>query len=96
MVKKVIKKGGKIEPFYPDKIRKSLSGLFDSLKISPEKKTEIIDKVFQEVVDFLKDKKEISTAEIEAKILLELENILPEAARNWREYRIRKRKGETN
>lgn len=92
MTNRVIKKGGEIESFDPEKIKKSLTGAFENLNIPPEKKSEMIDKIFQEVSEFLKEKKEIATAEIEAKILLELDKNSPEAAKNWREYRLKKQK----
>lgn len=91
MAKTVIKKGGKIEKFDPDKIKKTLTLAVGETDFSSEKKSEITEKVFNEVFIFLKRKKEISTAEIEAKILLELDKILPEAARKWREFRIKKK-----
>lgn len=92
MVKRVIKKGRKIEKFYPEKIKKSLTLAIESLNLLPEKKLEIIEKIFDLVLEFLKEKNEISTAEIEAKILLELDKTLPEAAQKWREYRLKKEK----
>lgn len=92
MLKRVMKKGGKFEPFIPEKIKKSIDFAVQNLNLPPKEKEDIVDKVFKEVIDFFKEKKEIATVEIEAKILLELEKIAPEAAKVWREYRLKKKK----
>ena len=90
MKKRVMKKGGNFEPFNPEKIKNSISHAIQNLNLAKEKKDEMVEKVFSEVIEFLKDKKEIATVEIEAKILLELDKLAPEAAKIWREYRIKK------
>lgn len=92
MAKIVIKKGGKIEKFQPEKIKKALTLAIEPLNLSLEEKSQMVEKILNEVMEFVKGKKEIATVEIEAKILLELDKILPEAAKNWREYRIKKKK----
>ncbi len=92
MAKRVIKKGGRVEKFNQEKIKQSLINAFEKVEILPEKKSEIIEKVLNEVLAFVKDKKEIATVEIEAKILLELDKLSPQAAQNWREYRVQKKK----
>lgn len=92
MIKEVFKKGGKFEIFNPEKIKKSIFLTVQKSGISEEKKKEIAEKVFSEVMEFLKEKKEISTAEIEAKIILEFDKLAPEVSEIWREYRIKKAK----
>ena len=92
MTKIVIKKGGKIEKFNQEKIKKALSLALETTDFLPEKKKEIFEKVFNEVLKFLKGKEEVATVEIEAKILLELDKIAPKAAQAWREYRLKKKK----
>ena len=92
MLKEVLKKGGKREKFEPEKIKRAINFALEKTEISPEKKKEASEKVFIEVMEFLKDKKQIATVEIEAKILLELDKICPEAAKIWRDYRLTKKK----
>ncbi len=93
MTKLVMKKGGSFEPFDPEKIRKSIISALNTANLSPESKNEILGKVFQNVLKFLKDYRGTpSTAEIEAKILLELKNYAPEVIEVWREYRKQKKK----
>lgn len=92
MIKEVLKKGGKKEPFNQNKIKKSIILAVEKTSLPQEKKNEIPEKVFKEVMEFLKGKKEVATVEIEAKILLELEKLAPQAAQIWREYRIQKKK----
>ncbi len=92
MLKEVLKKGGKREKFEPEKIKIAIASAVEKTDFSFEKKKEILEKVFQKVMEFLKDKKEIATVEIEAKILLELDKVAPEAAKIWREYRLEKKK----
>lgn len=90
MIKKVIKKGGKKEPFQKEKIETSLKKAIESTKIEKKESKEIFEKTMKELEGFLVKKREITTAEIEAKILLILENIAPEIAQSWRDYRRKK------
>jgi transcriptional regulator NrdR family protein len=89
---RVIKKGGKREEFNLNKVKKSLISAVERAKLPQEKKNELVEEITKKILDFLKGKKEVFTAEIEAKILLELEENCPEAAKLWREYRLEKRK----
>jgi len=91
MIKQVIKKGGKKEPFNLNKIKKALISVVEKTNLPQEKKNEIVEKVTKEVLKFLKGRGIIFTAEIEAKILLELEKFSPEAADFWREHRRKKK-----
>jgi transcriptional regulator NrdR family protein len=86
----VIKKGGEKEKFNLNKIKKSLILAVEASDISQEKKNKIVEKISKKVFDFAKRKKQIFTAEIEAKILLELEENCPQVAKIWREYRLKK------
>jgi transcriptional regulator NrdR family protein len=92
MLKEVLKKGGKREKFEPEKIKRAINFALEKTELSPEKKKEIFEKVFGQIMEFLKDKREIATVEIEAKILLELDKICPQAAKIWRDYRLAKKK----
>ena len=93
---KVIKKGGKREEFNLNKIKKSLISAIERTELSQEQKNELVEKITRKVLDFAKEKKEVFTAEIEAKILLELEENCPQAAKIWREYRVKKRSMTNN
>jgi len=90
MIKEVIKKGGEKEPFNLNKIKKALILAVEKTDLSQEKKNEIVEKITKEILKFLKGKEAIFTAEIEAKIILELEKFCPQAANLWREYRRKK------
>jgi transcriptional regulator NrdR family protein len=92
MLKEVLKKGGKREKFEPEKIKRAINFALEKTELSSEKKKEIFEKVFGQIMEFLKDKREIATVEIEAKILLELDKICPQAAKIWRDYRLAKKK----
>jgi len=96
MIKEVMKKGGKSEPFDQNKIKRVISSALESSSLSQEKKNEILEKVFNSVMEFVKNKKEIATVEIEVKILLELDKIAPEVSKIWREYRLKKKAKTTN
>lgn len=88
-----MKKGGKFEPFNIDKIRKSIMATLNSTDLSEDKKSEIFGKIYKNVMKFLEDHSgPLSTAEIEAKILLELKNYAPQLIEIWRNYRIQKKK----
>jgi len=86
----VIKKGGEKEKFNLNKIKKSLILAVEASDLPQEKKNEIVEKTTKEILDFIKRKKEIFTAEIEAKILLELDENYPQIAKIWREHRLKK------
>jgi len=88
----VVKKGGEKEKFNLNKIKKSLISAVEASDLPQEKKNEIVEKITKKVFDFAKRKKQIFTAEIEAKILLELEENCPQAAKIWREYRTQKQR----
>jgi transcriptional regulator NrdR family protein len=92
MIKEVIKKGAKREPFNLNKIKKVLISVVEKTDLPQEKKNEIVEKVTKEVLKFLKGKTTAFTAEIEAKILLKLDELSPQAATFWREYRAEKKK----
>jgi transcriptional regulator NrdR family protein len=89
---KVIKKGGKREEFNLNKVKKSLISAIERTELPQEKKNELVEKIAKKVLDFAKGRKEVFTAEIEAKILLELDEHCPEGAKIWREYRSQKKK----
>lgn len=90
MIKYVFKKGGKKESFDQEKIKKSISFALEKTDFSDQKKEEILKSVFSTIIEFLKEKKEVSTAEVEAEILIELDKLAPKAAENWRQYRLEK------
>jgi transcriptional regulator NrdR family protein len=93
---KVIKKGGEREEFNLNKIKKSLIAAIEKTDLNQEKKNELVEKITKEVLKFAKEKKEVFTAEIEAKILLELDESYPQAAKLWREYRAQKQRAMSN
>lgn len=92
MIKEIFKKGGKKEKFDLEKIKKSLISAIERVNVSKEKKDEVFKETIKEILDYVKSKKIIFTSEIEAKIILKLEKLLPEAAIFWREYRREKEK----
>ena len=93
---RVIKKGGKREEFNLNKIKKSLISAIERTDLSQEKKNELVEEITKKVLKFVKERKEVFTAEIEAKILLELEENCPQAVKIWREYRAKKQSTTNN
>jgi len=93
---KVIKKGGKREKFNLNKIKKSLISAIERTDFPQEMKNDLVEKITKKVLNFAKGKKEIFTSEIEAKILLELEENCPQAAKLWRKYRAQKQRTASN
>lgn len=92
MTKEVIKKGGKIQAFNLNKIKRSLISALQKTNLSKEKQDEIFKDVLKDVLDFLKGKETVFSSEIEAEIILKLEKICPEAVSFWRDYRVKKKK----
>jgi transcriptional regulator NrdR family protein len=88
----VIKKGGKIEEFKEEKIKRSLSAAFSNISdLSAEEKDRIIATVLDKVLDFVKKRGTVFSSEIEAEILIELNKLYPKVISYWREYRKNKR-----
>lgn len=92
MIKEVYKKGGKKEKFDLTKVKRTLTSALERTDFPPEKKDEIVEVVSNKLLEFLKERREAFTSEIEAKILLELEKLSPQAVQNWREFRQQKDK----
>jgi len=87
---KVIKKGGKREKFDLEKIKKSLKATIEQIDFPIERKEKLIEEIINKVLEFTKERKEIFTSEIEAIILLELDEKCPQASKLWREHRLQK------
>lgn len=90
MSKEVLKKGGTKEAFDVNKMKKSIISAVQQTDVPQSKKNEIVETVTEKVLQFLEGKEEVFTAEIEARILLELEKLAPSAAQFWRDYRYQK------
>lgn len=91
MVKVVIKKGGKREEFNLEKIKNSLLNVFKEMGLKESEKEKITEKIISKILEFLREKKEVFTSEIEAEIVLQLEKEIPEAVEVWRKGRIEKK-----
>lgn len=91
MIKKVIKKGGGVEKFDLNKIKQSLILALESAGISQEKKEKIVTEILNSLLKYFKNKNEIFSSEIEAKIILELEKLSPETLILWRKHRKEKK-----
>lgn len=72
--------------FDPEKISGSVMMAAEDAGIPEEEQHAIAKKVSLIVVESLKDKEEISTAEIKSMVLSELDILAPAVADAWREY----------
>lgn len=90
MTIKVIKKSGEKELFQREKIENALNSALKSANLEEEKRKKIVEDVLRAVLEYLKKKKQVYSAEIEAKILIELEKVAPEIISIWREHRRKK------
>jgi transcriptional regulator NrdR family protein len=94
MAETVIKKDGTEQPFAEQKIRDSISAALRESGVPEEEGDEIVEKITKAVLEYGKDQDELATSEIRDKILAELEEEEPEAAKAWRNYEMNKSQGE--
>jgi transcriptional regulator NrdR family protein len=86
MIRDVIKKDGTKQLFQPDKIRRAILASADQAGVT-RKRAEIVAKqVMASVIEMVSTKKEITSAEIREKALMELDIIQPSIAEVWRQY----------
>ena len=89
MVKKVIKKSGKKQVFDSKKIKRCISKLCKSTKLSKNEADVVKDEILQEVLD-IAEKREITTAEIRDIALRNLNTLDPAVVRAWIAFEILK------
>lgn len=86
MAREVIKKIGSIEPFDPEKIRKSIAGAAQRTTLPEARRREVVEEVTAAVIQMAEEKETIATRDIREKILNELDRIEPSVAVAWRKY----------
>lgn len=86
MIRNVIKKDGRKQPFQVDKIRRAILASADRAGVIRERAENVAEQVMASVVEVASTKKEITSAEIKEKILMELDIIQPSMAEVWRQY----------
>lgn len=90
MITEVIKKDGSRQPFDGDKLRRSIELACQDAGVAPERSREVIELVSSAVLLLAADKTEISTTELKAQVLGELDKTEPSAAEAWRRYEAKK------
>ncbi|MFI5205539.1 MAG: ATP cone domain-containing protein [Candidatus Paceibacterales bacterium] len=88
----VIKTDGTKVPFNAEKMKSAILGAAMDTELSEKERNEVVEQVSSSVIIDFVDKQEISTDEIEAKILHELDNVSPIVAKAWRDYEETKKK----
>lgn len=83
---KVVKKRGTIESYQPTKIKKSLEKATIDAGYSVDEKKKILDHVYSNINNRIKEKNEVKTDTIRGCLLTELEKCEPYIAKSWRRF----------
>jgi len=88
MIKKVIKRDRREEPFDIEKLKESIrvNAIDAALKETETKINDIVNSVSEAVVQQIKNNDEITSTEIREIILAKLDEVAPLVAKIWREY----------
>jgi len=86
MAKFVIKKSGEKEPFDAKKIEVSIMAAASEANLPKERADGVAKQVSSVVIQLAEGKEEITTADIKAKILSELDVLEPSVSEAWRKY----------
>ena len=88
MIKKVIKRDRREEPFDIEKLKQSIrvNAIDAALKETETKINDLVNSVSEAVVQQIKNNDEITSTEIREIILAKLDEIAPLVAKIWREY----------
>ncbi|MFH1714374.1 MAG: ATP cone domain-containing protein [Candidatus Nealsonbacteria bacterium] len=86
MISTVIKTNGQREPFDAEKIKKAISMASSGAGVSEERKNELVEEVTDSVIRIVDSRDEVTTSELRAKILGELDQLEPSVSAAWRKY----------
>ena len=86
MINFVIKQNGEKEAFNSEKITSAITAAAKEAEYPEEKVVEVSEKVVVAVTSAFSEKEEVTSAEIKAKVLSELDTLAPEIATAWRKY----------
>lgn len=86
MAKYVVKRDGSKEAFDKEKVKRSIIVNAQDAGLPEKRIKKVAKKVLNAVIRFAEEKKEIATAEIKKKILIEFDTIEPSVSKVWREF----------
>jgi len=89
MAKEVIQKGGKHEPFRPEKLKRSIRLACKDARVSAARAKKVVAKVSGPVLRFARKVKVVRTATLRKKVLAGLRKAEPAAAKSWLQYEKR-------
>ena len=91
MTTQAIKKDGSKQPFDAEKIKRAIEGAAQEAGLPADKASQIATQVSGVVAEQAGAQEEITTSEIQAMILNELDRVEPSVAAAWRTYEQSKR-----
>ena len=91
MPKQVIKRGGKMESFRPEKLKRSIKGAAKDAHLTAAKAKALAGKVSRAVFKSIAKRKTVSVVVLRKKVLSHLSKASPVAAKAWRAYDRRRR-----
>lgn len=86
MAQTVIKRDGSKEPFDSGKINRGIMAAAKEGGLPEEQARKVADQVSATVLQAVANRQEVTTAELKARVLKELDRIAPAAAEAWRSY----------
>jgi ribonucleoside-triphosphate reductase len=86
MATQVIKKDGSKQPFDAEKIKRAIEGAAKEAGLPDDKISQVVAEVSGAVIGKTDEREEITTSEIKAMILDELDKVEPSVSQAWRTY----------
>ncbi len=91
MAKEVIGRGGKRQPFKPEKLKRSIRLACKDAHVPAPRAKRIVAKVAEPVLKFARRRKTVRTSVLRTKVLAGLRKAEPVAAKAWLRYEKRRR-----
>jgi transcriptional regulator NrdR family protein len=91
MAKEVIRRGGKRQPFSPEKLKRSIRLACKDAHLSMVRAKGVVAKVARPVLKFAKGRKTVRTSVLRTKVLAGLRKVEPVVAKAWSQYEKRRR-----
>jgi len=82
----VIKRDGKMEPFRPEKIRRSVEGAVKDAGFNPGQKMDVIEHASQDAIQMTQNMDQVEVKQIRDTILNDLEQDDQQVAQAWKNY----------
>lgn len=86
MVNFIIKKDGKKEPFYIEKIKRGIMDAALRIDMPEEEARDLAEKISTSISQSLRNANEVLAVELKARILSALDGMAPAVSKEWKKY----------